>query len=245
VKLEQYKNTFFYFAAMFTSVAFLFIEPTSMLALFSLFNNWNITTIIEFTIYWMLSLYTVLLEVATVEIQAVLLTIEVYVRGLVMFLLLGNLFQIGYTFYFFLESIQFKISDPLDRTGYNTTTMDLIYWSMIKVVPRIVMLTSMHLFFVDIIAYFESDPGKANNLYRPLLLSGLIDWVVARKDDFVNWSDKIVALAQNWVVGVYIGYLTPDILASYVTNYILTPVFTFIKVTVLQVEKVTIPTAED
>jgi hypothetical protein len=133
-----------------------------MLALYSLFNNFNVTTIIEFVIYWMLALYIIILAVATVEIQAIMLTIEVYVRGLVLFMLLGNVFQLGYTFFFYLESVQFRISDPLDRSGYNTTTMDLIYWTMIQTMPNIVLVLSIYLFMIDITAYFEKDPTKAD-----------------------------------------------------------------------------------
>ena len=102
-----------------------------MLALYGLFNMWNILTIIEFVVYWLLSFYVLILGVATVEIQAIMLTVEVYVRGLVLFLMLGGMFQIGYTFYYYLESIQYQMTDPLDRTGYNTTTMTLIYWTLI------------------------------------------------------------------------------------------------------------------
>lgn len=110
----------------------------------------------------MLALYIIILAVATVEIQAIMLTIEVYVRGLVLFMLLGNVFQLGYTFFFYLESVQFRISDPLDRSGYNTTTMDLIYWTMIQTMPNIVLVLSIYLFMIDITAYFEKDPTKAD-----------------------------------------------------------------------------------
>ena len=63
--IEQYKSTFFYYMAIFTSVYFMGTEPVLKLALYDLFNNWSIYTIVEFVIYWLLSLYTIILSVAT------------------------------------------------------------------------------------------------------------------------------------------------------------------------------------
>lgn len=225
VQLAQYSNTFFYYAAGFTSGLFMISEPIMQLAAYSLFNNWSLSTIIQFGLTWVIALYTIILTVATVDIQAILLTVEVYVRGIVLFLLFANLFQLGFTFYFYLQSIQFRIKDPKERNGYNTTTMDLIYWSIIQVVPRIILMSSIHLFMVDINAYFEQDPGKANNLYNPLILSGPIDWLLAVKDDATNWVNRALSIAQAWTFTNYMGYATPNKVMGYITKYVLTVVF--------------------
>lgn len=180
-------------------------------------------------------LYTLILVVATVEIQAIMLTIEVYVRGFVLFLLIANLFQLGLTFYFYLESIQFKIADPLDRTGFNTTTLDLIYWTMLQTVPRIILTFSIHLFLVDIVAHFEGDPTKLNGQYNPVLLSALTDWFLAVKDDVTKWVNNGLTIAQNWSYNIYLTYLTPDKLTGYITTYVFTTIFVFIRDEVFQV----------
>ena len=143
-----------------------------------------------------------------------------------------------------MESIQFMISDPLDRTGYNQTTMDMVYWTLIQTVSHLLLTISMHLYLVDIVAYFDADPERADGLYRPTLLSGVVDLTLAARDDLINQANKFIAIAQNWTFNIYITYLTPNQLVYYMEFYVMTPTFQFIRDQIFQVEQVIVPTAE-
>ena len=131
VQLTQYKDTFLYFANAFVSSLYLISEPILMLAGYNLFNNWNFVTIVWFIVYWFMGLYSFMLVVATVDIQAYMLALGVYFKGFALIFLLVNVYQFMITLFFLAETMQFKIVNVGHRTPVNDTSLDLTYWSML------------------------------------------------------------------------------------------------------------------
>ena len=91
VEITQYTSTYIYFMNIWSSAIYLLVEPVLMLSLYSLFNNWSVITIFLFLLHWFLAFYSIFLAVATVEIQAYMLKVAVYLNGLVFFLLLTDI----------------------------------------------------------------------------------------------------------------------------------------------------------
>ena len=76
-----------------------------MLAGYNLFNNWNFVTIAWFLTYWSMGLYSMVLVVATADIQAYMLALGVYFKGFAFIFLMVNVFQFALTVFFLAETM--------------------------------------------------------------------------------------------------------------------------------------------
>ena len=80
------------------------------------------------------------------------------------------------TLFFLLESVQFTFTKfDMKRTKLTKNALELMLWTLIETVPRVVMLGSFFFFLVDIEDYFEKDPTKVNGTYQPIAVSVIID----------------------------------------------------------------------
>ena len=157
-----------------------------------------------------------------------MLSITIYLNGVVFFLFLVDLVQVLMTLFFLMESIQFTITDRNPkRTILNKNSLELMFWTLIETVPRVVQLGSFLMFLIDINDYFQKDPTNLNGIYRPLAFSRIIDFIQFYIDDFWNRVDFYLATTYNWTVFIYTEYLSYVKIIGYFYDWILTPVWLF------------------
>ena len=64
-----YKNTVLFYTNIVLNVIFILKEPIMMLGAYTLFNNWNIITILYFSVEFALAVYILFLMIADQLIQ--------------------------------------------------------------------------------------------------------------------------------------------------------------------------------
>ena len=135
----------------------------------------------------------------------------------------------------------------MKRTHLNKNSLELMLWTLIETVPRVIQLGSLFFFLVDIEDYFEKDPTKVNGAYQPIALSVAIDLGQFYIRAFWNTVDFWLAVAYNWVVFIFTEYISYVRLIEGINNYIYTPVWTFFFSTIFQLTPSMLkpPTAED
>jgi hypothetical protein len=248
VQTASYGSTFIYFMTIWTSGIFMLIEPVLMLSLYKLFNNWSIITIFLFILHWFLAFYAIFLAVATVDIQAYMLSVTIYLNGVVFFLFVTDIIQVTINLFFLLESIQFTLTDfNAKRTVLNKNSLDLMFWTLLETVPRVVQLGSFYFFLIDINDYFSKDPTRVDGKYSPLAFSRIIDFVQFYIDDFWIRVDFYLATSYNWTVYIFTEYLSYVKLVGYIYDWVLTPSWVFFFNDIFGFTPATLraPTAED
>ena len=176
-----------------------------MLAAYNLFNEWNILTIVWFSVLWGLSIYSIFLIVGSVFMQAFLLNLQIYVKGFTLTLLLAYIAQFMINFFFWADSIEFE----QDRTPFGLAAYDLTLWGFIQTVPNIMFLFYFYLFMLDIVNYYNADPNKADGVYNPIIFSVYYDSTMSVLNNFYTWVDKALIDAYVWTFVAVKDYVNP------------------------------------
>ena len=106
MQLTQYRDTYIWYLNGVVSGIYFLLEPVLMMFVFDQMNNSNPATIAWFVILWALSIYSLFLTVADMQIQVLMLNLQVYVKGITLMMLLTNLFQFGANFYYWMAYMQ-------------------------------------------------------------------------------------------------------------------------------------------
>jgi len=99
---------------------------------------------------------------------------------------LSYIFQFFINFYFWGDSLEAE-QDRSRRSEFGLAAFDQSLWGLAQTLPNIMFLFYFYLFMLDIVNYYEADPGKANGWYQPFLLSTTTDYIEQTLANFNTW----------------------------------------------------------
>ena len=159
VGATQYTGTFLYYLSIVGSLMYLIYEPVALITLLAIkqFTYISPLQILWTLLSWFLSIYALVLDVASGDIQAFFLFPTYYIKGFSLTMLLVNLFQVLITYYYWISVSELGGSSVSSVNAYNQAM-----WNFLYTFPRLLFLLVFYLFYTEINLHFTENTATTD-----------------------------------------------------------------------------------